>query len=45
MELGALLAEIWLPVLLALVLVTALVMGISGRITQAVIRWKEARRG
>ena len=45
MELGSLLAEIWLPVMMALVLVTALVMGISGRITQAVIRWKEARRG
>lgn len=43
MELGALLAETWLPVLLALVLVTVLVMGISGRITQAVIRRKEAR--
>lgn len=43
MELGALLADIWMPALLALLLVTVLVMGISGRITQAVIRRKEAR--
>lgn len=45
MELGALLAQIWLPVLLAVALVTVLVMGISGRVTQAAARRKEARHG
>ena len=45
MELGALLADLWLPALLAVTLVTALVMGAAGRVTQAVARWKEARHG
>ena len=45
MELGPLLAEIWLPVLLSIVLVTALVMAAAGKSAQAVIRWKETRHG
>ncbi|MDE6455962.1 MAG: CidA/LrgA family protein [Dysosmobacter sp.] len=45
MELGPLLAEIWLPAALAVFLVTALVMAAAGRTAQAVIRRKEARRG
>lgn len=43
MDLGAVLAGIWLPALLAIVVVTILVMAVSGRVTQAVARWKEAR--
>lgn len=45
MDLGPLLAEIWLPAALAVVLVTVLVMAAAGRAAQAVIRRKEARRG
>ncbi len=45
MELGPLLAEVWLPVVLAVALVTVLVMAAAGRVTQAVIRRKEARHG
>lgn len=43
MELGPLLARLWLPALLALTLVTILVMAAAGRVTQAVSRRKEAR--
>ncbi|WP_295748440.1 CidA/LrgA family protein [uncultured Oscillibacter sp.] len=43
MELGSVLRAMWLPVLLAVTLVTVLVMAAAGRITQAVIRRKEAR--
>lgn len=43
MELGELLAELWLSAVLAVALVTVLVMGAAGRVTQAVIRRKEAR--
>ena len=45
MDLGSLLAEIWLPAALAVVLVTVLVMAAAGWAAQAVIRRKEARRG
>ena len=45
MDLGSLLAEIWLPAALAVVLVTVLVMAAAGGAAQAVIRRKEARRG
>ena len=43
MELGPVLAESWLPVLLAVVLVTVLVMAAAGRATQAVSRRKGGR--
>lgn len=43
MELGPMLAELWLPALLSVALVTVLVMGISGRVTQTVARRKEER--
>ena len=43
MELGPVLAASWLPVLLAVVLVTVLVMAAAGRATQAVSRRKEAQ--
>lgn len=43
MELEALLAQIWLPAVLAVAVVTVLVMASAGRVTQAVARWKEAR--
>ena len=42
-DLGEVLAAIWLPAVLAIALVTVLVMGTAGRVTQAVIRRKEAR--
>lgn len=42
-DLGEVLAAIWLPAVLAIALVTVLVMGAAGRVTQAVIRRKEAR--
>lgn len=42
MELGPLLAQIWLPAVLAIALVTVLVMAAAGWVTQAVIRRKEA---
>ena len=45
MELGELLAGIWLPVLLAVSLVTVLVMAAAGWAAQAVIRRKGARHG
>lgn len=45
MELGPLLARIWLPAVLAIALVTVLVMAAAGRVTQAVSRRKEARHG
>lgn len=43
MELGEVLAGMWLPAVLAIALVTILVMAAAGRVTQAVIRRKEAR--
>ena len=43
MELGPVLAEIWLPAVLAIALVTVLVMAAAGRVTQAVMGRKEAR--
>lgn len=43
MELGPVLARIWLPAALAIALVTVLVMAAAGRVTQAVIGRKEAR--
>lgn len=43
MELGPVLAENGLPVLLAVTLVTVLVMAAAGRGVQAVSRWKGAR--
>ena len=43
MELGPVLAKIWLPAVLAVALVTVLVMASAGRTTQWVIRRKEAR--
>lgn len=43
MELGPLLAQIWLPALLGVAVVTVLVMAAAGRVTQAVSRRKEAR--
>ena len=43
MDLGEVLAGIWLPALLAVVLITVLVMAVSGRVTQAAARRKEAR--
>ncbi|WP_295762493.1 CidA/LrgA family protein [uncultured Oscillibacter sp.] len=43
MELEALLAQIWLPAVLAVALVTVLVMAAAGWVTQAVIRRKGAR--
>lgn len=43
MELGPVLAGLWLPAVFAVVLVTILVMAAAGRVTQAVIRRKEAR--
>lgn len=45
MELGELLAGIWLPALLAVSLVTVLVMAAAGWAAQAVIRRKGARHG
>lgn len=43
MDLGEVLARLWLPAVLAISLVTVLVTAAAGRVTQAVIRWKEAR--
>ncbi len=43
MELEALLAQIWLPAVLAVALVTVLVMAAAGWVTQAVIRRTGAR--
>ena len=43
MDLGEVLANLWLPAVLAISLVTVLVIAAAGRVTQAVIRWKEAR--
>ena len=43
MELGEVLARLWLPAVLAISLVAVLVMAAAGRVTQAVIRRKEAR--
>ena len=45
MELGPVLAASWLPVALAVALVTVLVMAAAGRVTQAVSRRKAARHG
>lgn len=43
MELGEVLAELWLPSVLAVALVTVLVMAAAGRVTQAVMGRKGAR--
>ena len=45
LELGPVLAASWLPVALAVALVTVLVMAAAGRVTQAVSRRKAARHG
>lgn len=45
MELGAVLKALWLPAVLAVVVVTVLVMAAAGRVTQAAAGWKEARHG
>ncbi len=38
------LEKIWLPVLLIVLLTTLVVMGVSGKTAQAVLRWEERRR-
>lgn len=43
MELGEVLAELWLPSVLAVALVTVLVMAAAGRVTQTVMGRKGAR--
>lgn len=41
MELVDVLTQSWLPILIAIVLVTAIVMGVSGKVTQWILRRKK----